>query len=113
MDAKYDQLYLQTINTSDLMKEPERLTSGQFKKLSEIIQNTSGIFLKENKVTLLSNRLRKRLDYLGLDNFDQYCEIVFANNCRNEEISEVINAISTNETFFYRTDSLYRLMHVQ
>ena len=50
----------------------KRISEKDFKKFSELIYKESGIYLKETKITLLSNRLRKRLQALELNDFSDY-----------------------------------------
>ncbi len=78
----------------------EKISSEEFLKFAELIHSISGIYLKESKKTLLSNRLSKRVKELGLKSFDDYYNYVVSEN--REEIIEVINGISTNETYFFR-----------
>ncbi len=94
----------------EIMKEPSRLTMQQFERLSKLIYDISGICLKENKLTLLSNRLRKRLEVLSFEDFNEYFAYLFSGGGYSSEIDQIINAISTNETYFYRTDAQFRVM---
>jgi hypothetical protein len=50
----------------------KRLTDEEFNNFSRLIHEESGIFLKDSKITLLSNRLRKRLQALNLSEFSDY-----------------------------------------
>ena len=81
----------------------EKISSEGFQKFAELIHSISGIYLKDSKVTLLSNRLSKRVRELGLQSFEDYYDYVVSEN--KEEIIEVINGISTNETCFFRHNS--------
>lgn len=78
----------------------EKISSEEFQKFAELIHRISGIYLKDSKITLLSNRLSKRVKDLGMKSFDDYYDYVVLEN--KEEIIEVINGISTNETYFFR-----------
>lgn len=78
----------------------EKISSEEFQKFAELIHRISGIYLKESKKTLLSNRLSKRMKDLELNSFNDYYDYVISKD--KEEIIEVINGISTNETYFFR-----------
>ena len=79
----------------------EQLTKPQFDRFCDFIYRTSGIRITENKVTLLSNRIRRRLQ-TGQD-FDDYYR--FLTSPRGDrESARFLDAITTNETFFFRTD---------
>ncbi|MCG8699980.1 MAG: hypothetical protein MI922_18135, partial [Bacteroidales bacterium] len=78
-----------------------QLTDNQFRKISQFIQNETGIKLPEIKKTMLQSRLHKRLRALKMDNFKDY--INFALKKGNEqEIINMIDVVSTNKTDFYR-----------
>jgi chemotaxis protein methyltransferase CheR len=72
-----------------------------FKELCSLVENTTGIRIQSGKEEFVKCRLRKRLDVLGLENFDQYLELV-RNDFSGQEFSLMINAVTTNKTFFFR-----------
>lgn len=72
-----------------------------FERLREIIHQESGISLGDEKLMLLSNRLRKRMRVLGLSEEVQYLRII-ETEASGAELVELIDLISTNHTFFYR-----------
>lgn len=78
-----------------------KLTEEQFKKFSKLIYDIAGIYLKDSKLTLLSNRLRKRLHATACENFDAYYDYIKKSKDQIE-INEMLNAVSTNETYFFR-----------
>lgn len=72
-----------------------------FEKLREIIYRESGIVLDNQKKPLLANRLMKRLRSLDLDNEHDYLRIIEL-DVDGAELVNLIDAVSTNVTFFYR-----------
>ncbi|OHD13066.1 MAG: hypothetical protein A2086_04020 [Spirochaetes bacterium GWD1_27_9] len=83
-----------------------RLTESEFEKFATLIHEMAGIYLKESKITLLSNRLRKRLKAKEFSNFDEYYN--YLKNSRDAyELDEMLNAVSTNETYFFRNVKHY------
>jgi chemotaxis protein methyltransferase CheR len=84
--------------------EIKRLNDDEFSKFANLIYRESGIFLKDTKITLLSNRLRKRLKALKLDSFSEYYDYIDTLNDRSEEIEALIDVVSTNETYFFRNE---------
>lgn len=80
-----------------------RLTPEEFRKFSELIKSIAGIYLKDSKITLLSNRLRARLREKNFKNFDEYYHYV-SHSMDQREIDEMLNAVSTNETYFFRNN---------
>ena len=81
----------------------QRLNARQFEAFSNLIYKQSGIRIDEKKVTLLSNRIRRRLRALEHADFDAYFRFL-TSNAGKEELSKFLDAITTNETFFFRTE---------
>ena len=78
------------------------LTTEQFQRFAKLIYEHSGIRLDDRKMTLLSRRLKPRLEATGIDNVDRYYQLV---RCKNGkvELVKLLTAVTTNETSFYRT----------
>jgi chemotaxis protein methyltransferase CheR len=93
--------------------EIKRLTEDEFKLFAKLIYDESGIFLKETKITLLSNRLRKRLYALKLDTFTQYYEYINGLADKRKEIESLIDVVSTNETYFFRNERQFEALTKQ
>ncbi len=72
-----------------------------FKNYRDLIYRTSGIFLTENKETLLTARIGKRLRALGFQDAESYYNYVIEDKTEGE-LGELLNAISTNVTHFFR-----------
>lgn len=83
-----------------------RLTEEEFKKFSKLIYDQSGIFLKDAKLTLLSNRLRKRLHSLNLKEFSEYYDYIhkLSGDKKKKEYENLLDVVSTNETYFFRNE---------
>lgn len=90
-------------------KELPDLTIDQFRLFADIILRKANITLKENKITLLTNRLRKRLRVLNLNDFDEYYRIIGGPNSQNE-LRYFLEVITTNETYFWRTIQNFELL---
>ncbi len=75
-----------------------------FNALRAIIQGESGIALTDSKMELLENRLLKRLRALSLTNVEDYLQILHTDST-GVELSNLIDAVSTNVTFFFREES--------
>jgi chemotaxis methyl-accepting protein methylase len=85
--------------------ELEQLTESQFKKISKFVYDRTGIYLGDEKLSLLSNRLRKRVRALSLDGFDAYYALLATGD--DEEMTHFLSAVTTNETYFFRNDRLW------
>ncbi len=80
----------------------ERLTQQQFDRFRAFIYDNCGIRIDEKKVSLLSNRIRRRLRAGDFDDFDVYYQFL-TSPAGAEELEGFLDAITTNETFFFRT----------
>jgi chemotaxis protein methyltransferase CheR len=78
------------------------VTHGEFELFRDLIYKKAGIHLKDSKKILVANRLRKRMDAHGLNCYTQYYKILIKAPDGQNEIQEFINALTTNETYFFR-----------
>lgn len=72
-----------------------------FKQLRDFIYEKSGIFIPEAKKYLIENRLIRRIQENGLKTFEDYFNFVI-NSGYERELPRLFDAITTNETFFFR-----------
>ncbi|MCU0846940.1 MAG: protein-glutamate O-methyltransferase CheR [Spirochaetes bacterium] len=84
----------------------KRLTEDEFRKFASLVYDESGIFLKDTKLTLLSNRLRKRLQALQFGEFSEYYDYLqnLPYQGRLKEYEQMIDVVTTNETYFFRNE---------
>ena len=86
------------------MKEPERLTTQQFELFQKFIYERFGIKIDPSKITLVSNRIRRRLQPANCSDFGAYYQFITSKSGA-AELVEFTDAITTNETSFFRTPS--------
>ncbi|MBF0372861.1 MAG: protein-glutamate O-methyltransferase [Alphaproteobacteria bacterium] len=77
------------------------LADTEFRGLRDLIRKHTGIALHDTKRALVQARLGKRLRQLGIEGFPAYVAFL-AGPDGPGEIRQVINAITTNLTRFYR-----------
>ncbi len=82
--------------------ELERLNQQQFDQFRDFIYHKCGIRIDDKKISLLSNRIRRRLKAGNFQNFDVYYRLLTSPAGANE-LEGFLDAITTNETFFFRT----------
>lgn len=82
--------------------ELAKLTQSQFEQFRDFIYAKSGIRVDERKITLLSNRIRQRLKARDIADFDTYYRWL-RSPLGHAELEHFLDAITTNETFFFRT----------
>jgi chemotaxis protein methyltransferase CheR len=76
-------------------------TRSDFNFLRRLANERTGIVVGEDKFDMFYARLSRRLRKLGLENFRDYCELV-RKDASGEEVLELVNAITTNLTAFFR-----------
>ena len=84
------------------MVELTRLTPEQFERFRAFIYRQTGIHMHDGKITLLSNRIRRRLREHGIESFEDYYERLTKDRLPGE-LEHFFDAVTTNETFFFRT----------
>jgi chemotaxis protein methyltransferase CheR len=77
------------------------VTPALFEKFQKLIHEETGIWLGESKTALLCGRLSRRLRARGIQTLDQYFDFVVRPDQDEERVS-MIDAITTNETRFFR-----------
>lgn len=92
------------MQTRESAVELEQLDEKQFSRFCDFIYVSSGIRVDDRKVTLLSNRIRRRLKAREFKNFDEYYRFL-TSPAGAEELEHFLDAITTNETFFFRTEN--------
>jgi chemotaxis protein methyltransferase CheR len=82
-----------------------------------LIHRETGIFMKDGKRILISNRLRRRLRELGLASYEEYYRLLVEGAERpgvppgvGGELARFIDAVSTNETYFYRGENHFQAL---
>ena len=75
-------------------------TKKDFDFLRNITNKKTGIVVSDDKFNMFYARLSKHVRRLGLKDFNGYCSYV--KNCNDDEMDELINAVTTNLTSFFR-----------
>lgn len=79
-----------------------RMTESEWRDTSQLIKQTLGIKLSEAKRVFLISRLLKRLRATGARSFREYLELVSNSKTFFGEHQELVNAVTTNKTDFFR-----------
>lgn len=83
--------------------EPSQLSPEEFEQFRDLIFRLSGIHVAENKLALLSNRIRRRVKATSVEDYRAYLQLLRSPSGRGE-VNELLNAVTTNETSFFRTE---------
>ena len=79
-----------------------KLTPQSFNEWRKYIYDLCGIYFQDNKKYLLESRLQKRIKHLSIDSFEKYLQFLKTNPRREEEKKQLYEAITINETYFFR-----------
>lgn len=85
------------------------ITDKEFLQIARLIYDKCGIRLSEQKKSLVVGRLGKILCRLGFSNFNEYYEYV-CNDKSGGALSELVDKISTNHSFFFRETDHFSYM---
>ncbi len=77
------------------------LGDSDFRYVSDLVYETFGIKLTDQKRSLVASRLTKRVRQLGYTSFREYFSHL-RDDRSGAELSELINRVTTNHSFFFR-----------
>ncbi len=83
------------------MSEGPKLSSNSFRRIKHYLYDQVGIVLTDAKLKMVEGRLQKRLRALSMNSFDHYCQYALDRPDTSESV-ELINALTTNKTDFFR-----------
>lgn len=86
-----------------------KIKDSEFKRIQSFVYDNYGILLTEKKKTLVESRFTHILEVRGFENFTSYFDFIEADNT-GKEISEFINKITTNHTYFFREEKHFRFL---
>ena len=90
--------------------QTEGLSPEMFERFCALVYESAGIHLGPQKEALVSARIGKRMRSLGMHSYADYYKLLKADGA-GDEMVEMLNAISTNVTHFYREDHHFKLLH--
>jgi chemotaxis protein methyltransferase CheR len=82
------------------------LTDQEYQKFCQLIYRIAGIRIADNKRVMVSNRVRRRLRATGINSFADYYAFI-TSPAGNGEMPLFLDAITTNETYFFRDPQHY------
>ena len=85
-------------------KNPDEMDQATLVKVIEKVHTLTGITVNETKKTMLQSRLKKRMKKLSIESYEEYMAFL---NKDKAEVEHFINAVTTNETSFFRTPRIW------
>ena len=89
---------------NDHLLDSRSMTLLEFRLFRDLIYEHCGIFLPENVAFLLERRLKPRLKFAEVRTFREYYQRVKFGRYGYAELCEIIERITTNETYFFREE---------
>ncbi len=84
------------------------LSDSEFAELVKIIYDKTRIQMSNHKRALVTSRISKRLRALHMNSFREYID--FVKTARDEELTNFVNAVTTNKTDFFRENKHFEYM---
>ena len=84
------------------MDLPGEMNKSDFGLFQKLIYDETGINMTDKKCTLLANRIRKRLVALNIDSYNKYYLYLKNSPDKQAEIINMVDAVTTNVTEFFR-----------
>jgi chemotaxis protein methyltransferase CheR len=78
------------------------LPDDTFRLLRDFIHGYCGIFFDDGSKFLLERRLSRRLEQRQLNSFEEYYHFLRYDRKREEELTILVDNLTTNETYFFR-----------
>jgi chemotaxis protein methyltransferase CheR len=83
--------------------EPEvQMTDEEFRLIRDLIHGHSGLFFDNDSKYLLEKRLGRRLPLHQLYGYRDYYHFLRYNRGKEQELSDIMDILTTNETYFFR-----------
>jgi chemotaxis protein methyltransferase CheR len=83
--------------------EPEiPMSDEEFRLIRDLVYSHSGLFFDNDSKYLLEKRLGKRLSLHKLSAYRDYYHFLRYNKEKEQELSDIMDVLTTNETYFFR-----------
>ncbi len=80
----------------------ESISGRDYSRLCELIYAEAGIHLGTGRKTMLEVRIKRRLKVLNVHSYSEYCDYLFGHEGLKDEITHLIDVVTTNKTDFFR-----------
>lgn len=78
------------------------MTEEEFLLLRDLVYDHCGIWFDQHNSYLLEKRLSRRLETHNLGSFQEYYQFLKLSRKRTQELDEIMDLLTTNETYFFR-----------
>ncbi|CAK0775156.1 chemotaxis protein methyltransferase [Gammaproteobacteria bacterium] len=84
-------------------------TRDEFNYLRKVANERTGIVVSDEKYDMFYSRLSRRVRKLGFSSFREYCDLI-RHEPGDQEVLELVNAITTNLTSFFRENHHFEFL---
>lgn len=99
--------------TAGVFQNEPQLSDAEFRMFSDLLRKHSGLHFGLDSRFLLEKRLARRLRALEMTSFAAYHYRIRSASPRDEEFANLIDELTTNETYFFRERSQMRALIVE
>ena len=85
-----------------IRNDQHNMSDDEFRLLRDCIYGHCGIFFDSNSKYILEKRLSHRLADLNLPTFNDYYHYLKYNRNKDQELIDIMDVLTTNETYFFR-----------
>lgn len=93
----------QTMNDNSLSPE-------HFLKVATFVEEKFGIKMPPSKKTMVLSRLLKRMKHRGFSSVNTYIDYVFSPEGRRNELTNLVDCVTTNKTDFFREPGHFKTL---
>jgi chemotaxis protein methyltransferase CheR len=80
------------------------MSEEEFRLVRDLIHSHCGIYFDTDAKFLLEKRLARRLEQHQLPGFKEYYHFLKYSRVREQELSDIMDVLTTNETYFFREE---------
>lgn len=85
------------------------LSDATYKRITALMYSTVGLSFGESKKPLVTSRLARRLERLGIDSYEDYYKLISRPD-DGGEFQMAVDLLTTNETYFFREPAHFDLL---
>jgi chemotaxis protein methyltransferase CheR len=86
------------------MSARPRLQPEEFRLLRDLVNAHAGLQFEDDSLYAFERRLAERMAVLGLESFHDYYQFLRFNQAGPAELDEVVDVLTTKETYFFRQE---------
>jgi chemotaxis protein methyltransferase CheR len=90
-----------------MLGDGPRMSAEEFRLFRDLIHEYCGIFFQDDSQQIVERRLIPRLAARSLPSWGEYYRFLRYHPSRKEELEEIVERVTTNETYFFR--EMYQL----